>query len=138
MDSSEKVIKKFHQHWFGFLGLYLVGIVVFLLGFVFSKILVLAGIIVLVLVEVSRRAETFYIMESGVARTYHFLSTSRKFIEYEKIQNIEVHQSFLENILGIGDVEFDTSGTHLVELGFYNVDNPYSLEKTIRNKMKNV
>lgn len=138
MDSSEKVIKKFHQHWFAFIGFYLLGFILVIIGLASYKVFIAVGVLVFLVGEVSRRAETFYILESGVARTYHFLSTSRKFIEHEKIQNIEVEQSFIENILGIGDVEFDTSGTHQLELGFYNVSDPYGLEKIIRNKMKKV
>lgn len=138
MDSSEQIIKKFHQHWFAFIGFYLSGIIFVIVGLVQYRILIVVGVVIFLLGEISRRAETFYIMESGVSRTYHFLTTSRKFIEHEKIQNIEVSQSFLENILGIGDVELDTSGTHRVELGFYNVEDPYGIEKIIRNKMKKV
>ena len=85
--------------------------------------------------EISRRVETFYILGSGVARGYSFIGTSRKFAGYDKIQNIEVSQSLLERIFGIGNIGFDTAGTDKVEVKFYGIKNPYEIEKIIREKL---
>ena len=138
MDTNETVIRKFHPHPFYFLGFYLGGIFVTILGFFFSPILIIAGILVFALGEVSRRAETLFILESGGAREYRLLSTSRKFTEFNSIQNIEVHQSFLENILGIGNVHIDTSGSDKAEINFHGIKNPYDIEHIIREKMKTI
>lgn len=135
MDDIENIIKKFHPHPLTFFGFYFGGIFFVAAGLFFFKILILMGIFVFILGEVFRRAETFYLLKGGVERGYNLLSTSRKFIEYEKIQNIEVEQSFIENIFGIGTLKFDTSGTDEIELSFYGVKDPYSIEKIIREKM---
>lgn len=136
MDYTEKVIKKFHPHPFYYLAFYIGGIFVAAAGFFFSPILILAGIVIFVLGEVSRQAETFYVLESGVARQHRLLSTLRKFTEFKKIQNIEVNQSFLENILGIGNIHIDTSGGDETEVNFRGVKNPYGIERLIREKTK--
>lgn len=141
MNPQEEPIKKFHPHPFYFLLFYLSGIGFIVVSFFFLSyflILLMTGLFVLALGEIARRAETFYVFENGVAREYKLLSTSRKFIEYDKIQDLEVSQSFFENILGIGSVDFDTAGSDAIEMTFHGVKNPYDLEKTIREKMKKV
>ncbi len=135
MESTENAIKKIHPHPLAFSGFYISGILFIFLGFFFLPLLAIMGLLVFVVGEISRRAETFYILETGVERSYDFLVTSKKFVEYEKIQNIEVSQSFIENIFGLGSIKFDTAGTDQVELRFYAVRAPYSVEKIIRDKM---
>lgn len=135
MKITEGVIIKMHSHFWHYLGFYFLGVLVVIAGFFFFWQMIFLGMLIFALGEISRRAETFYVLETGVARGYHLFSTSQKFVEYEKIQNIEVNQSFLENILGIGSLEFDTSGSHKVEVAFIAVQNPYKIEKIIREKM---
>lgn len=135
MEHKDKIIKKFHSHPFYFLKIYFMGLVLIVIGFLFSRYIVFLGVFVIFIGEISRRSESFFIMDSGVGREYNLLSTSRKFISYEKIQNLEVNQSFIANIFGIGDMEFDTAGIDGIELSFKGVANPYELEKIIREKM---
>ena len=94
------------------------------LSFFVLPLLFLAGILIFILAEVFRRAETFYVLESGVAKEYKLLSTYRKFAEFGKIQNMEVNQSFLENILGIGTIHLDTAGTDEREVSFRGARDP--------------
>ena len=136
MDINEPVIKKFHPHFLGYLVFYISGVIIFILGYFLYWPLCLIGLLTIALGEVARRAETFYLLESGVTREYKLLSTSRDFVEYEKIQNIKVRQSFLENILGIGNLHMDTSGGDKTELNFRGVVDPYGVEHIIREKMK--
>ncbi len=135
MDLNHGVIKKFHPHPISFLGFYFMGIVFVAVGAIFYWPVIAFGLLVFLFGEVLRKAETFYLLETGVAKSYHFFSTSRKFTEYENIQNIEVGQSFLENILHIGSIKFDTSGSDKVEVSFYSVSDPYEIEHFVRQKM---
>ncbi|MFH1608862.1 MAG: PH domain-containing protein [Patescibacteria group bacterium] len=145
MTPQEQIVKKMHPHYMGFLRFYFFGILFIIFGVFFilflpanimvGAIIILISIFVFLMGEISRRAETFYVLESGVAREYKLLSTSRKFVEFEKIQNMEVNQSFGQKIYGIGDIHFDTAGTDKVEVSFPNINNPYEIEKIIREKM---
>jgi uncharacterized membrane protein YdbT with pleckstrin-like domain len=135
MEKTDKVIKKFHSHPLAFLGFYFSGFFFIVIGLFFLPLLIALGLAVLLLGEVSRRAETFLILDNGVERLYSLLSTSKKFIEYEKIQNLEVSQSFFENLFGVGSIKFDTAGTSEVELYFHTVKDPYSIETLIRENM---
>jgi len=144
MNTEEIIIKKFHPDPFYFLSFYFSGFVIIVLGFVlilfFSWLifasLLTAGLLIFILAKVSRRAETFYLLDGGIAREYRLFSTSREFAEYEKIQNIKINQSFVENIFDIGNLKFDTAGGDKTEVNFRGVKNPYEIESTVREKMK--
>jgi uncharacterized membrane protein YdbT with pleckstrin-like domain len=140
MDIHETIIKKLNPHPFYHLVFYFSGAGIFVAGFFFNWYLgivgMLVGSLVFVLGEVSRRAETFYVLETGIAREYKLLTTSREFAEYGKIQNIKVRQSFIENMLGIGNIHIDTAGGERAEVNFHGVVDPYGIEHIIREKMK--
>lgn len=144
MEPQEQSIKKIHPHFLGFLIFYFFGFIFGVAGVILSLFIIklgiaviLIGVFIVVLGETSRRAETFYLLDNGVAREFKLLSTSRKFAEYHNIQNIEVNQSFIENIFGLGSIKFDTSGSDLIEVSFHGVKDPYGIEKIVREKMKN-
>ena len=134
---TEHVIKRFHPHRLTFFIFYFMGAIFLVIGLWYFRPLIWAGLLIAALGEVSRLSETFYILDTGVAREYRLFSTSRKFAEYEKLQNIEVNQSMFENIFGIGTVMFDTAGGHHMEIRFYGAENPYQIEKIVREKMSN-
>ncbi len=132
---ENKVIKKFHSHPLHNLSFYFVGFIFIALGVIWEWPAAVLGIIIFVLGEVVRRATTFYLLDSGVARGYKLFSTYRKYMEYENIQNVEVSQTFFENIIGVGNLKFDTSGSDKIEVEFTAVPRPYAIEKIIREKM---
>lgn len=136
MDSNETIIKKVHPHPASFLGFYFAGIISIFVGFVVSWYFILGGVVVFILAEIVRRAETFCVLQSGVERRYHLLSTSKSFMEYDKIQNIEVRQSVLHRMLGVGNVHVDSAGGDNTEVNFIGVQHPYEIERIIREKMK--
>ena len=135
MHKEENVIEKLHPHPLLFLGFYLGGLGLAIAGFFVFQSLILIGILIVVLGELVRRAETFYVTADGVTQEYKFLSTSRKFAEYRRIQNIEVRQSLLENMFGIGNIHFDTAGMDKTEVNFHGVSDPYRIEKIVREKV---
>lgn len=132
---EENIIKKLHPHPLRFFGFYFGGFALAIISFYVSEPMFWIGILVVVVGEITRRAETFYITDLGVSREYRFLSTSRQFAEYRRIQNIEVHQSILENIFGIGNIHFDTAGGNDTEIDFHGVKHPYNIDRIVRGKM---
>ncbi|MEJ0002255.1 MAG: PH domain-containing protein [bacterium] len=142
MNTPETYIRKLHPHPLAFFGFYFGGLFFIVAGLLLQHylpfmgfIVVVLGVFVPVLGELLRHAETFYILEAGVERTYDFLSSSRAFVDFGKIQDLTVNQGILQRIFSIGNMAFDTAGTGKVELRFYAVSDPYALEKIIRDKM---
>ena len=135
MHQEENVILKLHPHPLLFLGFYLGGFGLAVAGFFVFQPLILIGVLIALLGEIVRRAETFYVTADGVTQEYKFLSTSRKSAEYRRIQNIEIRQSILENMFGIGNIHFDTAGMDKTEVNFHGVSDPYRIEKIVREKI---
>lgn len=132
MNNQDGIIKVLHPHWFYYIDLYLFSIIALAVGILFFWQFIVFSIILFFGIEIFRRAHRYYLLETGVSREYKLFSTSRKYAEYYKIQNIEVHQTFLQNILGIGTVRFDTPGSDLYEIHFDAVSNPYEVERRVR------
>ncbi len=140
---EEQPIQKMHPHFLAFVGYYffgaiftLVGIITIFYVLILGTIVFLIGVFVLLIGETSRRAETFYVWENGVEREYKMFSSSHKFVEYRNIQNMEVNQSFLQNIFNVGNIKFDTAGSDLIEVSFNGVENPHETERIIQEKMQ--
>ncbi len=132
MNNQDGIIKVLHPHWFYYLDLYLFCVIGLVIGIAFVWQFILFSIVLFLGIEIFRRAHRYYLLENGVSREYKLFSTSRKFAEYEKIQNIEVHQTFIQNILGIGTIRFDTPGSDLYEIHFDSVSNPYEIERIVK------
>ena len=142
---EEQPIKKMHPHVLGFFGYYFFGIILAIVGVVsffymalLGAVVFLVGIIILMTGELHRRAETFYVWENGVEREYKMLSSTHKFVEYHNIQNMEVNQSFLQNIFNIGDMEFNTAGGSGKEevMVFRGIKEPHEIERIVQERMK--
>lgn len=57
-----------------------------------------------------------------------FKETNIEALAFNKIDDVQVHQTFLQKIFGMGDLHFRVSGQeHLLE----NMDNPQELERAI-------
>jgi len=132
---EDQIIKKFHSHPLHYFSLYFVGMIFIAVGIVWEWPVIILGVLMFLLAGVVRKATTFYLLDSGIARGYKLFSTHRKYMEYENIQNVEVSQTFFENIIGIGNLKFDTSGSDKIEVEFVAISNPYAIEKIIRQKM---
>ena len=94
------------------------------------------GILILLVVEIARRAETLALYDDGLAREFTLLRKSKTFTEYESIQDFEVRQSFLERVFGIGSFHINTAGSHHQEIVFSGIKHPHELETIIRERMR--
>lgn len=136
MNNEDQVIKKINPSRLHFLNLYFFGVVFIVFSIIFFWYLSPIGLLIIILAEVARGAETFYVTNNGVAREYKLFSTSREFADYDKIQDTKVDQSFIDNLLGIGNVQIDTAGSDGTEVNFNGIKNPYEIESLVREKMK--
>ena len=59
------------------------------------------------------------------------LSRSDHSTSYERLQNVTTYQSFLERILGVGLVDFDTAAGDDFEFKFTGIDGPADLAKQV-------
>ena len=126
-----------HPSWRALLAFYLGGalgiaVIAVLVALVASVGLgVLVGVVLLaalVVVGYVRRMATRYIVTSQ--RLYirrGLLAKREQQTRIERVQNVNTSQSFLERVLGVGVVDFDTAGTDDSEFRFVGIADPGSV-----------
>ena len=123
---NEKLIKvlkpsRWAYFWWYFLG----GITTFYV----------VGLFILILTELIRRANAFYLTDKRIIHEYDFLARKISSVPYDKIQDLHMSQGLIERIVGIGTIHIDSAGTSFIELTFKGVARPISVKRMIEEKM---
>jgi uncharacterized membrane protein YdbT with pleckstrin-like domain len=118
---GETVIYHGHPSWRSMLDFHLAGLVLAALGGVITKLVsswgiaaaVFAGILLISLIAgaVRRSATDYTITDRRLYIRRGLFSRSEQHTTIDRVQNVEVHQSFLERLLAIGTIAFDTAAT---------------------------
>ncbi|AKM78187.1 MAG: Membrane-flanked domain protein [Candidatus Wolfebacteria bacterium GW2011_GWC2_46_275] len=133
--SAEQVVATMHAHPLAYLVYYLGGVFIFIVSYWYGYLYTAVGLLVLLVSEVLRRADTFSILEDGVSRNFSLFSTKRVFTGYDKIQTVTVIQSALDRILGVGTVVLITAGLEEGTIQFAGVMKPYEIAKMIQDRL---
>jgi uncharacterized membrane protein YdbT with pleckstrin-like domain len=59
------------------------------------------------------------------------LSRTENSAHIDRVQNVTIHQSIVQRMLRVGDVDFDTAGTDDYEFKFVGIDDPRDLREMI-------
>ena len=105
----------------------------FLVGILTAPLIV--GIFIIIITELVRRANTYFITTKRLIHEFTFLSRKISSVIYDRIQDLHLTQSILERIVGIGTLHINTAGTHFVELKFKGISNPISIKRLIEQRM---
>ncbi len=73
----------------------------------------------------------FHIDEATIESCYGIISRDVHSIRVRDLRNINVRQSILQRILGIGDVEFSSAGGAGIEVTFFGVKAPLTLKEEV-------
>lgn len=74
---------------------------------------------------------SFRINDSAIESCYGIISRNVHSIRIRDLRNINVRQSILQRILGIGDIEFSSAGGAGIEVTFFGVAEPLTLKEEI-------
>ena len=132
---EDQVIKKMRPDRATYWPNYAIAALILLSSLRFGPLGFVVGLILVIVTELVRLTESFYVTEGGVCREYKFLSKNRIFIDYRNIQNLTTKQSFIERMFGIGSVTIDTAGSDKEELTMYGIKNPGEVQHLIEGKM---
>ncbi len=95
----------------------------------------LATVVLLLFVLIAgwiQRIDTHYaVTNQRINIRKGILSRSDHSTSYERLQNVTTYQSFLERILGVGLVDFDTAAGDDFEFKFTGIDGPADLAKQV-------
>jgi uncharacterized membrane protein YdbT with pleckstrin-like domain len=134
LHPGETVLFEGHPSWRSILGFYLLGdaitvvavVIAYLAGgwAVALAVLVVVQIIV-VGVGLLRRIGTRYVITSERLWIRRGVFARRvQQTRIDRVQNVNTAQSFLERVLQVGTVDFDTAGTDDADFVFRGVDDP--------------
>jgi uncharacterized membrane protein YdbT with pleckstrin-like domain len=141
MSPGENVLYEGHPSWRSILGFYLKGILVIaaiavVVGLVtrvtgdevdrgLVSIIVVAGIAIVVLAGFIKRVATRYtITNKRLHIKRGIISREVQETRLERVQNVNYHQSVLQRVLQIGDVDFDTAAGDDYNFTFNGVAQP--------------
>lgn len=133
--SPENIILQMHSHPLAYLTYYLGGVFIFAASYWYGYIYTIVGLLVLVVSELLRRADTFFILQDGVSRNFSLLSARHIFTSYDNIRSVAVTQGVVDRFLGVGTITLITSGLEEGTIQFVGVKKPYEVAKEIQNRL---
>ncbi|MDZ7269364.1 MAG: PH domain-containing protein [candidate division KSB1 bacterium] len=93
-------------------------------------------LLLLCLIMVFRHYAWRFTVEDGTIESRHgYIAREIKSVRVEDVRNINVTQTFIQRLLGIGNIEFSSSGTSGIEVIFENVADPVSVKNKIMKMM---
>jgi uncharacterized membrane protein YdbT with pleckstrin-like domain len=134
LHPGEEIVFEGHPSWRAILGFYIVGFVAALaagivIGIVGGTAPGIGGLVVvlaiIVLVGFVRRIGTHYLVTTERLRIRRgILSRRVQQTQLERVQNVNTSQRFIERILQVGTVDFDTAGTDDSDFTFRGIADP--------------
>lgn len=149
--SSDEIVLKQNPSWFHAQGSFFFAFLFFVIGaalFFYPitgyqpisgmlALLVLLFAVVILIAEILRHYSTEYTLtRTGIVKMQGLFSKDVVTIPYGKIQDIKLKKSFVERILGIGNIYIDTAGENGIEMILRGISNPDKSYKMILEMMK--
>jgi uncharacterized membrane protein YdbT with pleckstrin-like domain len=134
LHPDEEIVFEGHPSWRGVLSFYvygilasgIVGIVVGLIaGSVLGSIVAVVGIVAVVLGGLVKRIATHYVVTTQRLRIRRgILAKKVQQTRLDRVQNVNTDQRFIDRVLRVGTVDFDTAGTDDSDFTFRGIANP--------------
>jgi uncharacterized membrane protein YdbT with pleckstrin-like domain len=141
LHPGEQLVFEGHPSWRAVLAFYLWGLVLVAaavgIGLLAggAAIGVLAGVVVLALVVlvglVKRTATRYVITTERLHIRRGILAKKTQETRIQRVQNVNTEQRFLQRILRVGTVDFDTAGTDDSEFRFVGVSDPDGVVRAV-------
>lgn len=122
--------------------------IAYIIGYIFGSIILIAGInnniyvslfgaLFIFILDIYRRSHKYYITNKRIIYSFHFLSSKYTQAYYSKIQDISLYRSFMDSILGIGNLKINTAGSGGHEINIRKIKSPKENKKLILNYLHN-
>jgi uncharacterized membrane protein YdbT with pleckstrin-like domain len=134
LHPGEEILFDGHPSWRATLGFYVTGFVLAVLAGVIAGVavgtaagtaVVVVALVAVLLVGLVRRLGTHYLVTTQRLRIRRGILARRvQQTQLERVQNVNTDQSFLQRVLRIGTVDFDTAGTDDSDFTFRGIAEP--------------
>jgi uncharacterized membrane protein YdbT with pleckstrin-like domain len=141
LHPGEEMVFEGHPSWRAVLTFYVSGVVVVAVAAAIAALVgstalaVIVGVVVLalvVLVGLIKRQATRYVITSERLHIRHgILAKKTQETRVQRVQNVNTEQSFVQRVLQVGTVDFDTAGTDDSEFRFVGVSNPEDVVRAV-------
>jgi uncharacterized membrane protein YdbT with pleckstrin-like domain len=143
LHPDEEIVFEGHPSWRGVLSFYIygvvgavvLGIVVGLIaGSVIGSIVAVAGIVLVIVGGLLKRIATHYVVTTQRLRIRRgILAKKVQQARIDRVQNVNTQQRFIDRVLRVGTVDFDTAGSDAPEadFAFRGVSDPGEVAQTV-------
>jgi uncharacterized membrane protein YdbT with pleckstrin-like domain len=141
LHPGEEMVFDGHPSWRAVLSFYITGVIIVAVivaiaalvsGAVLAIVLGAVALGVMVLVGLIKRQATRYVITSERLHIRHgILSKKTQETRIQRVQNVNTEQRFVQRILQVGTVDFDTAGTDDSEFRFVGVSNPDEVVRAV-------
>jgi uncharacterized membrane protein YdbT with pleckstrin-like domain len=152
-ESGEQVFFTGHPSWRSMLGLQFKGLLAAILAGVLAGLItavasssvsvgwviaaVLAVFVIVAVIGLLRRRRTTYaITNQRLTIQTGLASRELHQTRLERVQNVNLSQSMLERLLGVGTVDFDTAGSASFDFSFRGVAHPHRIVQTVDEALR--
>lgn len=88
-----------------------------------------------IVAELKRITRRYLVLEHRVARREGILSRRVQYMPYTKVERVELNQSILKRLFGLGDLLVDTGEDHIV---LEAIRHPDRVERILAERVRNV
>jgi membrane protein YdbS with pleckstrin-like domain len=98
----------------------------------YALVAVLAGIATLICIAIARSSQDYIVTDERVEHVWGILGRSSKEVRVCDIRSIDVHESGLKGLLGLGTLDVSSAGTAGVEVRFRDMRRAHDVKQLIR------
>jgi uncharacterized membrane protein YdbT with pleckstrin-like domain len=141
LHPGEEMVFDGHPSWRAVLSFYITGVIIVAVivavaalasGAALAIVLGAVALAVMVLVGLVKRQATRYVITSERLHIRHgILAKKTQETRIQRVQNVNTEQSFIQRLLQVGTVDFDTAGTDDSEFRFVGVASPDEVVRAV-------
>ena len=141
LHPGEEMVFDGHPSWRAVLSFYITGVIIVAVivavaalasGAVLAIVLGAVALGVMILVGLVKRQATRYVITSERLHIRHgILAKKTQETRIQRVQNVNTEQSFIQRVLRVGTVDFDTAGTDDSEFRFVGVASPEEVVRAV-------
>jgi uncharacterized membrane protein YdbT with pleckstrin-like domain len=110
-EAGEKVVRKFHPSPLYYWGWYLVGALLIFPGVLLLVVPAFLGMLAIAYAELERRAVTYTITDRRIVKESGIFGKHTASTIYARVTDVNSSQSFMQRMLGIGNLYINTAGS---------------------------
>jgi len=89
------------------------------------------GIIYIIIANLVRKGNKYYITNKRVIHEFTFLSRKISGTSYDRIQDVHLTQNLIERMFNVGTIHMNTAGSHNIEVVFKGVKHPRAIKNHV-------